>query len=221
MKTLIVNFKNYREVLGDGSVRLSLVAEQAAKATGVRVVVAPPTPMLGLVASKVGIPVYSQTVGPEAGEKTTGALLPEAVKSAGCEGTILNHSESRRKPAELRRLVPALKSVQLEVCLCAGTASEAASLAPLATRYLAIEPPELIGSGMAVSKARPGLVRDTVEAVRRAGYEGQVLCGAGIVDGTDVRKAVELGAEGVLVSSSIVKAKAWHEKVEELARSLI
>jgi triosephosphate isomerase (TIM) len=221
MKTLIINFKNYREVLGEGSVRLSQAAEREAAGAKVRVIVAPPTPMLGLVASKVSIPVYSQTVGPDAGEKSTGVLIPESVRAAGCQGAILNHSESRRDPAELTKLVPALGRSGLEVCLCAGTAAEAAALASLKPRYLAIEPPELIGSGVAVSRAKPRLVSDTVLAARDAGYDGPVLCGAGIVDGEDVRKAVELGSEGVLVSSSIVKAAAWQEKVRELARSLI
>ena len=47
-----------------------------------------------------------------------------------------------------------------------------------------------------------------------------VLCGAGIVSGEDVARAVELGADGVLVASSVVKAEDWEAKVRELANSL-
>lgn len=220
MGTLIVNFKNYPEVLGKGSLRLAMSAQRVAETTGADLVVAPPSPFLALVASAARIPVYSQSVGREKGDKTTGATLPEAVSAAGAKGTILNHSESRRTLPELRILIPRLQRIGLEVCLCARTSAEAARLAKFRTKYLAVEPPELIGSGMAVSTARPELVARAASAVREAGYSGKLLCGAGIVSGRDVSRAVELGVDGVLVSSSVVKAADWDLKLGELARSL-
>lgn len=221
MRTLLVNFKNYPQVMGQGSVRLALAAERAAKGTEVETIVAPPAPMLGLVASKTKVRVYSQSVGAESGDKTTGAMIPDAVKAAGASGTILNHSESRRPAAELSKLVPRLSKTGLEVCLCAQTSKEAAKLALLEPKYVAIEPPELIGTGVAVSKAKPELIERTVAAVRGAGYTGGILCGAGIVSGDDVRKAVDLGTDGVLVASSVVKAPNWESKLRELTRSLV
>jgi triosephosphate isomerase len=155
------------------------------------------------------------------GDKTTGADIPEAAKGAGAVGTLLNHSEARRPLAELRGLVPRVKGLGMKVCVCANGSGEAASLSVLGSDYVAVEPPELIGSGIAVSKAKPEVVRNTVEAVRRAGYGGKVLCGAGIVDGWDVKRAVELGADGILVASSVVKAKDWDAKIGDLARSLL
>jgi len=220
LRTLIVNFKNYPEILGDGSVRLAQAVERVSDKVRIEAIVSPPTPMLALVASKTKVRVYSQTVGSKSGDKTTGEILPEAARAAGASGTILNHSESRRPVSELRTLMPRLASMGMGVCLCSQTAVEAAKLSSLEPKYLAIEPPELIGSGIAVSKARPELVERTVTGVRRAGYKGQILCGAGIVSGEDVAKAVELGVDGVLVASSVVKAPDWESKVGELARSL-
>ena len=220
MRTLIVNFKNYPEILGEGSIRLAQAVQRVSETVGIEAIVAPPAPMLALVASKTGVQVYGQTVGSKSGDKTTGEILPEAIKAAGASGAILNHSESRRPLQELRTLVPRLAAIGMGVCLCSQTAAEAARLAALEPRYLAIEPPELIGSGIAVSKARPELVQRTVRGVRRAGYRGEILCGAGIVSGEDVTKAVELGVDGVLVASSVVKAPDWESKVSELARSL-
>ncbi len=220
MRTLVVNFKNYPEVQGEGSVRLAEAVKQAADAAGIEAIVSPPTPMIALVASKVRIAVYSQSVGSAAGDRTTGAVIPEAVKAAGASGTLLNHRESRVALGEIQALVPRLAALGMGVCICAQTTDEAVGLSSLGSKYLAIEPPELIGSGIAVSKARPELVERTVSAVRKSGYEGGILCGAGIVSGDDVSKAVELGADGVLVASSVVKAKDWESKVRELARSL-
>ena len=218
--TMILNLKNYPEVLGEGSLRIAEAAQRASSKTGTEIIVAPPGPMVALVASRVTIPIFSQTVGGEAGDKTTGAFLPEAVKAAGGKGTLLNHSESSRPLDELRRLVPRLRALSLAVCLCAGTASQAVTLARLEPDYIAVEPPGLIGSGIAVSKAKPELVSRTVSKVKETGYRGEILCGAGIVSGEDVKRAVELGADGVLVSSSVVKARDWQSKIEELAHSL-
>lgn len=218
--TIILNLKNYPEALGEGSLRIAKAAQRASSKTGAEVIIAPPGPMVALVVSRVTIPVFSQTVGSETGDKTTGAFIPEAVRAAGAKGTLLNHSESTRPLSELRRLVPRLRGLSLAVCLCAGTTPQAVTLARLEPDYIAVEPPELIGSGVAVSKAKPELVSRTVSKVRETGYRGKMLCGAGIVSGEDVKRAVELGADGVLVSSSVVKARDWQSKIEELAYSL-
>jgi triosephosphate isomerase len=220
MGILILNFKNYGEILGDGSVRLAESARRAGEQTGQTVIVSPPTSMLALVSRTVRVKVFAQGVSSSIGEKTTGSVVAEAVKAAGATGTILNHSESRIPVPVLRKVIPRLASLSLDVCLCSRTANEASRLAKFGTEYLAVEPPELIGSGIAVSKAKPELVTNTVEAARRSGYTGKVLCGAGIVTGEDVAAAARLGADGILVSSSVVKAKDWDSKLLELARSL-
>jgi triosephosphate isomerase len=220
LKTLVLNFKNYASVQGEGSVKLARAAERVSREVKVKIIVAPPTPLLGLVASKVSIPVFGQSVGNATGEKTTGAVLPEAIKAAGASGTILNHSEARLEPRVLSRLVQRLDELGLKTCLCARDSKEVASLASLGTEYLAVEPPALIGSGVAVSKAKPALVERSVREARRFGYRGMILCGAGIVEGEDVEKAVELGVDGVLVSSSVVTSRHWGSKIKELALSL-
>jgi triosephosphate isomerase len=72
---------------------------------------------------------------------------------------------------------------------------------------VAIEPPELIGSGNPVSKANPDIVSGSVEAVKAINPHVKVLCGAGISTGDDVAAALELGAVGVLLASGVIRAK--------------
>ena len=220
-RVLIVNFKNYPEIQGKGSVELAEAVAAASKADRVKVIVAPPIPLLSRVADAVPIPVFSQSVSPGRGSKTTGAVLPESVKSAGGTGTLLNHSEARVSPSLIGAMVARIREVSLETCLCAKNSGEVGRLASYDTEYLAVEPPELIGSGVSVSTAKPEVVQRSVAAARRAGYGGRVLCGAGIMTGRDVARAVELGAEGVLVSSGVVKATDWKSKLDELVRSLM
>jgi triosephosphate isomerase len=78
--------------------------------------------------------------------------------------------------------------------------------------YIAIEPPELIGTGVSVSQARPSVI---TESVKLAGGV-KVLTGAGISTGGDVSKALELGTHGVLVASGIVKAKNPDKAVKDI-----
>jgi len=72
---------------------------------------------------------------------------------------------------------------------------------------IAVEPPELIGTGISVSKAKPEVVSGSVELVKQINPDVIVLCGAGITTGEDVAAALRLGTEGVLVASGIVKAQ--------------
>jgi len=219
-RTFIVNFKNYPEILGEGSVRLAKAAAGLSWEVGIDVVVAPPTPMLNTIASTVKIPVFAQRT--ELGEtgKSTGHSIPESIKAAGCAGSLLNHSESRISMDVLRLTIERMKSLGLTSCACAETTEEAVQIAALNPEFLAIEPPELIGTGRAVSKARPELLTDTADVLAEAGFKGSLLCGAGIVSGEDVEAAMRLGTQGILVASSVVKAKDWPAKLRELGTAM-
>jgi triosephosphate isomerase len=48
----------------------------------------------------------------------------------------------------------------------------------------------------------------------------RVLCGAGVTNGEDVVAAQNLGAEGILVASGIVKAKDPQAALLDLVRNL-
>jgi triosephosphate isomerase (TIM) len=220
VRTLIVNMKNYDEVLGEGSLRLAEAAAAVGKRLKVEVIVAPPTPMVGLVSLGTSARVFGQSAAARETGRSTGAVVLEALKAAGAGGVILNHSEAPISEAELRETVAKARRLKMNTCVCAAGYLRAAKLARLSPDYLAVEPPELIGTGIAVSKAKPEVVSRTVEAARSAGYQGRVLCGAGITSGEDVTRCVALGAAGVLVSSSVVKAHDWPKKLRELAEPL-
>jgi triosephosphate isomerase len=81
-----------------------------------------------------------------------------------------------------------------------------------------VEPPELIGGDISVTTANPGIVSGTVEAVKSVDSGIKVLCGAGVKNGNDVKTAVDLGAEGVLLASGVVKAKDPESVIRDLIR---
>lgn len=217
---LIVNMKNYLEASGERGVEMARAAERVAREFEVNIVVAPPTPILYSVTSSVSIPVYAQHLDTAKAGSTTGFISPEYVKSLGVKGSIINHSEHQLPVSRVRQTVELLKGLGMGTVVCAVDHKKARVFAKMAPDAVAVEPPELIGSGVAVSKARPEVITDSVNAVKGVGSPSKLICGAGIVSGEDVRRALELGAEGVLVASGIVKSSNPEEKIREMAREL-
>ncbi len=217
-RMLLINFKNYLEASGDRALGLARAAERVSEELEAEIVVAPPLPFLALVARSVSIPVYSQHTDCAKPGSTTGHMVAEVEKSAGARGSIVNHSERRLDIDCIRQVVEKLRELGMVSVVCARTPDEVSRISELRPDYVAIEPPELIGTGIAVSKAKPEVIKDSLNAIKG---DVKLLCGAGIVGYEDVKKAVELGAEGVLVASGIVKAKDWEGKIRELAEGLL
>ncbi|MEN3035292.1 MAG: triose-phosphate isomerase [Candidatus Methanosuratincola sp.] len=214
---ILVNFKTYRESLGQKGLELAKAAERVSRETGVCIAVAPQIPDLFRIASNVGIPVFSQHVDPEEPGAHTGSVTPESLKEAGVSGTILNHSERRLRIDIVEEAVRRCSRLGLLTCVCANTPLAGRAVASFGPDMVAVEPPELIGSGISVSKARPEVVGDAVRLIKELSGEAHVLCGAGITSGEDVSAAIKLGAEGVLVASGIVKSTNPIKALADLA----
>ena len=137
----------------------------------------------------------------------TGHVLAESIKEAGAVGTLVNHSERQLKLIEIEAIVSLCREKELVSCVCANNPSVSAGVAALHPDIVSFEPPELIGTGIAVSKAQPEVITEPVNMVRQVNAEVTILCGAGISQSEDVATALKLGTSGVLVASGIVKAK--------------
>lgn len=206
------------EIGGEKSVELSKVSERVSESMGVDIMVAPPQSSLSQVCATVKTPVISQHIDFSRPGSTTGFIVPEIIKSYGAAGSLINHSEHRIDSIDtIRELVSVLRNLQMISIVCVRTPEEAGIVANLDPDFIAIEPPELIGSGKAVSKENPSIVTRSISAVADKSVNSQVICGAGIVDKADVESALRLGAKGILVASGIIKADSWYDKIHELA----
>jgi len=204
---IIVNFKTYLESTGKKAVELAKAAEKVTKETGASIVVAPQFVDIARIAKAVEIPVFAQHVDPIKPGSYTGHVLAEAIKEAGAVGTLINHSERQLKLSEIEAIISLCRDKDLVSCVCANNPSVSASVAAMRPDIVSFEPPELIGTGVAVSKAQPEVVTNTVKLVRRVNADITILCGAGISQSEDVATSLKLGTSGVLVASGIVKAK--------------
>lgn len=218
---LVINFKTYIEATGKRAIELAKTAENVAIDTGATIVVAPQFTDIKSVSETVDIKVFSQHLDPARSGAHTGHVLAEAVKSAGAEGSILNHSERPIGRSEVEASVKICGETDLYSLVCADTADRGAEVAGVHPDMIAIEPPDLIGSGISVSNARPVLITDSITRIRELDSRVKILCGAGVTTSEDVSKALELGTEGVLVASSVVKSKDPGHVLAGMASALV
>lgn len=213
---VILNYKTYAESTGKNAVQLSKYVEEASKESGVSMAISPQAVDLYNIVNEVDIPVYAQHMDAVTPGGHTGSTLPEAIAESGVNGTLINHSEQRLTLADIDWVVEKTKELDLTSVLCTNNVKTSAAVASFNPDYIAIEPPELIGSGIPVSKANPEIVENTVNEIHNINKSVKVLCGAGISTGEDMKAALELGTEGVLLASGIIKADNQKEALLDL-----
>ncbi|MBE0511565.1 triose-phosphate isomerase [Candidatus Bathyarchaeota archaeon] len=217
---ILVNFKTYSEATGRKAVELAKTAEKISLETEACIALAPQFVDIASIASTVSVPVFAQHIDPITPGSFTGHILPESIRETGAVGTLINHSERRLKLADIDATITRARESDLLSVVCANNATVSAAAAALKPNMIAVEPPELIGTGIPVSKAKPEVVSGTVDLVKRMNPDVVILCGAGITRGEDVAAALRLGTEGVLVASGVVKAKDPYKVLLEFAESI-
>ena len=217
---IIINCKNYDEIAGNRIIRLAKVSERISKKYKTPIAISPPHHLIPLI-TKFKVTILAQHLDDKKVGSTTGFMVPEIAKKSKVNGALINHSEHRISSKEITNLVKRLKKLKMKTVVCVKNVREAEKYAKLNPTYIAIEPPELIGTGRAISNERPELITKSLLAVKKARNSTKLLCGAGIVTALDVERAIELGSRGILVASGIVKAKNWEKIISEFSRALI
>jgi len=217
---IIVNVKTYSEATGRKAVELAKMMDKLAEETGASLAIAVQHSDIQKVADSVDIPVLAQHIDPISPGSHTGWVLPEAVKEAGANGTLINHSEHRLKLADIDTCIRRAEENKLTTVVCSNNIETSKAIAALEPDFVAVEPPELIGGDISVTTANPEIVRGTVEEVRKISKNIRILCGAGVKNGKDVEKAIELGTNGVLLASGVVKAQDKEKVLRDLISGL-
>ncbi|KYC45765.1 MAG: Triosephosphate isomerase [Candidatus Methanofastidiosum methylothiophilum] len=223
MKTpiILVNYKIYNEISGSRGLELAKICQEVSKKTGVNIAIAPQMIDLFYIAEKISIPVFSQHVDNIKPGSGTGKTTLEGIRATKAVGTLINHSENRLKIADIENIVTKCKELGLISVVCTNNLAVSKAVAMFNPDFIAVEPPELIGGDISVTDADPDIVKNTVKVIRDISPKTKVLCGAGVKNGKDIKKAIELGAEGVLLASGVTKAKNPREVLEDLAKGAI
>ena len=212
---LLINFKTYEEGTGARGLKLAKIIEKVAGQTGANIAIAVQIAEIQRIASEVGIPVYSQHMDGVHFGANTGWILPETIKDAGAFGTVLNHAEHRMNPDAIREAVERAKELNLRTVVCANTPELSKQVAKLSPTYVAVEPPELIGT-LSFAKMKPEIITNSIKTVSPI----PLLIGAGVKDREDVKKAVQLGASGVFVATAVMKALNPEKAVKDLVAGM-
>lgn len=210
---IIVNFKNYEEAFDKNSLKLAKICENIAKKYKANIIITPSILDLKEVSKKVKLPIFSQHIDYLEEENSTGSIIAKNLKKLNVKGSLINHSEKRLSYSEIKSCIEICKKYNLISVCCAENLKEVRKFSKLLPNYIAYEPPELIGGDISVSKAKPDIIKKAFEICRKNNVK--LLVGAGIKEASDVKTSRTLGANGILVSSGIVKAK---NKVEVLKK---
>jgi triosephosphate isomerase (TIM) len=213
----IINLKNYIETAGDNTLRIVKDAEMVSEKLDVEIIISPPQPSLALIAKQTKLKVISQHIDLKRHGASTGFYIAEIIEKVGAIGSLINHSEHGIKTEEVKQSIEKLKELNLLSFVCVKTLEELKVILKFEPDFIAIEPPELIGTQKSISSEKPFLIQKSNELIKQENNGSKLICGAGINKSEDIKTAVENGASGILVSSSITRANNWYEKIFELA----
>jgi triosephosphate isomerase len=89
-------------------------------------------------------------------------------------------------------------------------------LVKLKPDFVGYEISELIGGEVSITDSNPKAIKHAVELCGKI----PLIVGAGVHQAEDLKKAMDLGAKGVLVSSAVVLAENPRQKLEDLISKL-
>jgi triosephosphate isomerase len=216
MYKLIINLKTYEQSSNKNAIKIAKICKQLekeAKKRNIELILCPQfIDLKDIKAQKVK--TYAQHIDNIKPGQNTGFISPKALKEAKIDGSLISHSEHKLSLKEINERIKIAKEYNLESCVCARNSSIAKKIAKLKPDYIAIEPKELIGIDISISTAKPHLIEKAVKVVENI----PLLVGAGIKTKDDVKKAIELGAKGILVASGVVKAKNIKKEILNLIK---
>jgi triosephosphate isomerase len=144
-------------------------------------------------------------------------VLPEALKAAGAQGVVLNHSERPITLNAIRKTIDRANELDLLTFVCADTIAEAKALAQLHPDILNPEPTELIGSG---NVSDMGYVREVIRAVKSIDQSILVEYAAGITTAQQVYDFIMAGSEAAGSASGILTSVNPYALLNEMVRSV-
>ena len=212
---IAVNFKIYENTFGDGVLELAKVCKKVMGKTGIKIIPVVSALDARMVKEKLEIEVWIQNTDEFFEGAKSGSISPIQAKEAGIDGCLINHSECRKKPGTIKKMLKSWpKSFKTVVCLSSMGQAEgwAKNIKP---DFIAYEPKNLIGSKeKSVASEKPEVIKKMVKNFPKV----PILVGAGIHSAEDVKVSLNLGAKGILISSYIVKSKNPEDKLLELAK---
>ncbi|HBX80801.1 MAG: triose-phosphate isomerase [Propionibacteriaceae bacterium] len=142
-----------------------------------------------------------------------GHILPEALVEAGVRAVVLNHAENPLTIADLDATMQRARELGLLTIVCADTEAQCRAIAMFGPDVMICEPTAAIGTGAMDAGT---YIERTTRIVKDVNPNILVIQAAGVTSGADVRRVLDLGADGSGGTSGIIKAADWRAKIEEM-----
>ncbi|AWR97383.1 triose-phosphate isomerase [Acidianus sulfidivorans JP7] len=217
---IIINFKAYDNAFGKKGIDIAKRIEKISIEYSTEVILSVPATMIPVLANEVTLPIYAQHIDSVDLGAHTGSITAEMIKEAGAKGSLLNHSEKRIRLDQIHDSLIKMKKLGLESVVCVDRYELVNPIGLLQPNAILIEPPELIGSGISVSKAKPEVITNAVDEIKKTPGI-YLIAGAGISSGEDVYTAIKLGSAGIGVASAVMKAKEPEKVVEDFIKGAL
>lgn len=205
---IILNFKNYPQYQ-DGNLDEILVQVQQTMKNmpdkADKLVIAPAIADLRYIKNKFSdLNVIAPHVDIHAAGPFTGWTVATHLVALGLEHSLLNHSEHRVWSDQIGEYVQSVQTRGLKLIVCCENIHEAKFLLDFQPYAIAFEDRELIGSGNSITTARQA---ETEEFINLVKGKSLAIIGAGVAGASDIKAAMKMGADGVLLASAFAKAE--------------
>jgi triosephosphate isomerase len=130
-------------------------------------------------------------------------VLPEALKAAGAQGVVINHSERPMTLTAIKKTIDRANELDLLSFVCCDSIMEAQAVAQLHPDIMNPEPTELIGTGIASDMT---YVKEVIRAVKAIDPAILVEQAAGITTAQQVYDFIMAGSEAAGSASGILNS---------------
>lgn len=207
-------------VYGKRALEIAQAADRAGERYQVSVIFTAQYTDIRMIADKTShLLVFAQHMDYLYPGRGVGAVLPEALKEAGAEGVLLNHSECPMDLDSIRKCMLRAKEVGLYTMVCAESIEMAACIAGMEPDIILYEMPDLIEA-----KGQKHHPTEEIAAVNDiiAGIDPRiiVLHGAGIHDERDIYQIVKAGADATGSTSGIMKSEEPCRMTEKMIQAV-
>lgn len=214
---ILVNFKAYREAFGIRGFEIAKACFDVAKKQKITIGVAVPFTEINKI-SKLKIPLFAEHFDPGSLGAHTGYTPIQAIIENGAMGSLINHSEHPMSLDKIKEAVKETKKNKIISVVCVPDQKILEKVVLFKPDIVALESPKLIGGKNAISKEMPQAIRKAAKTAREHSID--FLCGAGIHSMSDAKKAIEEGSDGILIASSVMKAKNPSDVLTKLCSGL-
>jgi len=216
---IIINLKTYKQTTKNNPTKLAQICQTISKKNKIKIALAPQTTDIQTTKQKnKKTPIYAQHFDTKKQGKNTGYTTIQAIKKAGATGSIINHSEHQIPLKEIQKTIKLAKQHKLNLIICTDNLKNTKKIAKLKPTAIAFEIPELIGGKKSITTTNPKKIKQIIKETKKISKNTLVYCGAGIKTQKDTQKAIQLGIDGILISSGITKSKNPQKTLNQLAQ---